>query len=136
MEDITDRITRLAQELKALHMHLHCSKFQDCSWEEQDRITDHLLHTNLGQELRKAVDLLSHFLWCYIESAAANVNEEVDYAQQSRRLRQITGTLRLLHDSACPLKESLTFMEHATMTVNRPFATVHRQEQGALKSSA
>jgi hypothetical protein len=59
-------------------------------------------------------------LWCYIESAAARTNDEaVDYAQQSVRLGQATEMLRLLHRSACPLMESLAFVEHATMTVTR-----------------
>jgi len=120
MEDISDRIENITQELKALHMQLHWPKFQDSDPCDQDRILYHLLNAGLGHDLKKAVDLLSQFLWCYIESAAARMNADgVDYAQQSLRLSQVTEMLRLLHHSACPLRESLAFIEHATMTVTR-----------------
>ena len=120
MEDISDQIESITQELKALHLQLHWHKFQDADPCDQDRILNHLLNAGLGHDLKRAVDLLSQFLWCYIESAAARSNAEgVDYAQQSVRLGQVTEMLRLLHHSSCPLMESLAFVEHATMTVAR-----------------
>src|SRR5579859_2067468 len=120
MEDLSDQIENLTQELKALHVKLRWSAFQDADSGDQDRILNNLLNAGLGHDLKKAVDLLSQFLWCYIESAAARSNAEgVDYAQQSQRLGQVTELLRLLHHSACPLRESLAFIEHATMTVTR-----------------
>ena len=120
MEDISDQIESITQELKALDLQLLWPKFQDADPCDQDRILNHLLNAGLGHDLKRAVDLLSQFLWCYIESAAARTNAEgVDYAQQSQRLGQVTEMLRLLHHSACPLRESLTFIEHATMTVTR-----------------
>jgi hypothetical protein len=120
MEDISDRIESITQELKALHLQLLWPKFQDSDPCDQDRILNQVLNAGLGHDLKRAVDLLSQFLWCYIESAAARSNAEgVDYAQQSQRLGQVTEMLRLLHHSACPLRESLAFIEHATMTVTR-----------------
>jgi hypothetical protein len=120
MEDISDRIESITHELKALHLQLLWPKFQDADPCDQDRILNHLLNAGLGHDLKRAVDLLSQFLWCYIESAAArNYAEGIDYAQQSARLGQVTEMLRLLHHSACPLRESLAFIEHATMTVTR-----------------
>lgn len=120
MEDLSDQIENITQELKALHAKLLWSTFQDADSGDQDRIFNNLLNAGLGQDLKKAVDLLSHFLWCYIESAAVQINAEgVDYAQQSLRLSQVTEMLRLLHHSACPLKESLASIEQATMTVAR-----------------
>lgn len=120
MEDISDRIESITHELKALHLQLLWPKFQDADPCDQDRILNHLLNAGLGHDLKRAVDLLSQFLWCYIESAAARRNAEgVDYAQQSARLGQVTEMLRLLHHSSCPLRESLAFIEHATMAVTR-----------------
>jgi hypothetical protein len=120
MEDLSDQIENITQELKALHAKLHWSTFQDADSGDQDRILNNLLNAGLGQDLKKAVDLLSHFLWCYIESAATQINAEgIDYAQQSLRLSQVTQMLRLLHHSACPLKESLASIEQATMAVAR-----------------
>lgn len=130
MEDLSDQIENITQELRALHAHLRWSKFQNADSDDQDRILNNLLNAGLGHDLKKAVDLLSQFLWCYIESAAARTNADgVDYAQQSLRLGQVTEMLRLLHHSACPLKESLASIEQATMTVarNADATGMHRQ---------
>jgi hypothetical protein len=120
MEDLSDQIENITQELKALHVKLRWSTFQDADSGDQDRILNNLLNAGLGHSLKKAVDLLSQFLWCYIESAAVSINADgVDYAQQSLRLSQVTEMLRLLHHSACPLKESLASIEQATMAIAR-----------------
>ncbi len=120
MEDLSEQIENLTQELRALHVQLRWSAFQHADSADQDRILNNLLNAGLGHDLKKAVDLLSQFLWCYIESAAARVNADgVDHAQQSLRLGQVTQMLRLLHHSACPLKESLASIEQATMAVAR-----------------
>ena len=118
MEDISDRITSITQSLKALHVQLQWPRFQNAAPCDQDRLLDQLFNAGLGHDLKGAVDLLSQFLWCYIESAAARTSDEaVDYAQQSARLSQVTEMLRLLHHSACPLRDSLSFVEHAALTV-------------------
>jgi hypothetical protein len=101
MEDISDRIETITQELKALHRELHWPKFHDADPGDQDRILNHLLNAGLGHDLKRAVDLLSQFLWCYIESAAARTNAEgVDYAQQSQswdRSRRCSGFFTIQH---------------------------------------
>jgi hypothetical protein len=130
MEDLSDQVENITQELRALHQQLLWPRFQNADSRDQDRILNNLLNAGLGHDLKKAVDLLSQFLWCYIESAAARINTDgVDYAQQSLRLSQVTELLRLLHHSACPLKESLASIEQATMTVarNAEAAAMYRQ---------
>jgi hypothetical protein len=130
MEDLSDQVENITQELRALHQQLLWPRFQNADSGDQDRILNNLLNAGLGHDLKKAVDLLSQFLWCYIESAAARINADgVDYAQQSLRLSQVTELLRLLHHSACPLKESLASIEQATMTVarNAEAAAMYRQ---------
>jgi len=137
MEDISDRIESITHELKALHLQLLWPKFQDADPCDQDRILNHLLNAGLGHDLKRAVDLLSQFLWCYIESAAARSNAEgVDYAQQSVRLGQVTEMLRLLHHSACPLRESLASIEHAAMTVTRNAKLPVAQRQLGVEKTA
>jgi hypothetical protein len=89
MEEISNRITKLTQELKSLHAQLEWKAFQSSSPEAQDRVLSDLLNTGVGHDLKRAIDLFSQFLWCYIESAAARTHdedEEVDYAQQSIRI--------------------------------------------------
>src|ERR1051326_2816613 len=117
MEDFIDLITRLSQELSALQSQLQWKNVQCSIPGHQERLIDGLLNAGLGQDLKRTVDLLSQFLWCYIEAAAAgpNTDAEIDYARQSSRLGQITGILRQLHHSSCPLKDSLAFVEHTAM---------------------
>ena len=130
MEDISARIADLTQELKSLQAQMQWTSFCTASSGDQDRILNHLLNAGLGHNLKRAVDLLSQFLWCYIESAAARTDAtEAEYAQQSQRLGQATEMLRLLHHSACPPMESLPLIEHAATTVTR-----HAQAP-ALRSS-
>jgi hypothetical protein len=137
MEDISDRIDHLTQELRALHSQLQWPNFHNSSPSEQELILNQVLNAGLGHDLKKAVDLLSQFLWCYIESAAARSNDEtVDYSQQSARLGQSTAMLRLLHHSACPLMDSLTFVEHATMTVTRQTETPTNRKVLAMEKTA
>jgi len=99
---------------------------------------DNVLNAGLGQDLKRTVDLLSQFLWCYIEGAAAggNADPEVDYARQSLRLGQITGILRQLHHSSCPLKDSLAFVEHTAMALTSHVDAGTRQERLSLGKSA
>lgn len=137
MEDISDRIESITQELRALHQQLHWPIFQNADSGDQDRILNNLLNAGLGHDLKKAVDLLSQFLWCYIESAAARINAEgIDYAQQSLRLGQVTEMLRLLHHSACPLRESLASIEQATMTVTRDAEIAGMRRQLSMEKTA
>src|SRR5262245_25621977 len=109
MEDISSGITRLIHELKALQVQLQWNTFQISSQEAQNHTLDHVLNSGVGKDLKRTIDAFSQFLWCYIESAAAQTNTQlVDYVQQSRQLAQATEMLRLLHrSSACPLMESL-----------------------------
>jgi hypothetical protein len=51
-------------------------------------------------------------------------------------LGQVTEMLRLLHHSACPLRESLAFVEHATMTVTRQADPSGMRKQLTLERSA
>jgi hypothetical protein len=137
MEDISERIGRITRELRALQSQMHWPRFQDENVIDQDRILTHLLDAGLGHDLKRTVDLLSQFLWCYIESAAARTSGEgIDYAQQSMRLGQVTEMLRLLHHSACPLRESLAYIEQAAMTVTRNAEDHDRHNPPNLEKSA
>ena len=137
MEGISERIAHLTRELKELHTQLQWSNFQSANPQEQDLILNELLNHGMGHDLKKAVDLLSQFLWCYIESAAARTNtEEVDYVRQSAHLGQATEMLRLLHHSPCPLMNSLAFVEHATMTVSRQMESPLPKNVLAMEKSA
>jgi hypothetical protein len=136
MEDFTDQITRLSQELRAFQLQLQWKTIQSSCSGDQDLLLDNLLNAGVGPDLKRTVDLLSQFLWCYIEAAAAGGNADVDYAQQSSRLGQITGILRQLHHSSCPMKDSLAFVEQAAMAATREMEMETRQPRLALEKSA
>jgi hypothetical protein len=136
MEDLSKRIKSLTRELRDLQPQLEWSAFRSASPGDQNRILNDLLDEGLGEDLKSAVDSLRQFLWRYIESAVENSDPHVDYAQQSKRLEQITGVLRLLHHSACPSKEPLESVERITKTVNRRLEAHSQQEDLALERSA
>jgi hypothetical protein len=137
MEDLSDQISRLSQELRTFQLKLEWNSLQDAGHDDQGEVMDQLLNAGLGQDLKRTVDLLNHFLWRYIESAAAtDANADIDYARQSSRLGQITEILRALHHSSCPLKDSFTSVEHAAMTIASHSATVVPPKKLSLEKSA
>jgi hypothetical protein len=119
MRDLSDQVDRLTGELRSLRLQLQWSTFRHSSHKDQDCILDSLLNAGLVEQLRTVVDQFSHFLWCYIESAATNKGPDVDFALQSKRLDQVTETLRLLRHSSCPSAEQLEFVANTTRTVDR-----------------
>ena len=136
MEDFSARITRLSQELKALAVDLEWTATHESSAPEQNRMIDRLLRAGVGQDLKRAVELLNHFLWSYIDAVATGSNEAVDYARQSSRLSQVTELLRLLHHSSCPLRDSLGSVEHAALTITRHLDAPPPSEGLSLGKSA
>jgi hypothetical protein len=137
MEDFTDQITRLSQELRAFQLQFQWKTIQSSNSGDQDHLLDSLLNAGVGPDLKKTIDLLSQFLWCYIEAAAAaGDNAQVDYAQQSSRLGQITGILRQLHHSSCPMKDSLAYLEQTAMAATSQMEMDTRQPRLALERSA
>jgi len=137
MEDFSDRVVRLSQDLRAFQLELQGKNLSRSNPGDQDGLIDNVLDAGLGQDLKRTVDLLSQFLWCYIDSAAgSNTDADVDYARQSSRLGQITGILRQLHHSCCPLKDSLAFVEHTAMTLTSHVEVASRQKRRSLGKSA
>jgi hypothetical protein len=130
MKDTPDQVTRVTRELRALLAKLQWGAFQSASCDDQDLILNGLLNASLVEDLRMTIDQLSHFLWCYVESAAAaNSDPQPDYAVQSKRLGQIVGMLRLLHGPACPTENPLAFVERVTRSVDRHMETANQDRQ-------
>jgi len=96
--------------------------FQSSSQGDQAQILNGLLKNGLVEDLRTAVDQLSHFLWCYIDSVAAHAAAE-DSPVQAEHLERITDMLRLLHQSAYPTENPLAFVERMTAVVERRLET-------------
>jgi len=125
MRDISQRVTRTSRELRALSTQLQWKAFQNSSPGDQARVLSGLVDSGLIEDLRKAVDQISHFLWCYIESAAATGCASDDDAQ-GKHLAQITTMLRLLHRSAYPAQDPLGFVDRITASVEQHLETHNR----------
>ena len=136
MRDLSDQIDQLTGELRALRLQLQWSTFRHSSHKDQDSILDSLLNAGLVEDLRTVVDQFSHFLWCYIDSAAQNTGPEVDFALQSKRLDQVTEMLRLLRHTSCPSNEQLEFVARVTRSVDRQMQHQDEQERTRLGQTA
>jgi hypothetical protein len=121
-------VARITKELRALSTQFHWHAFQKSSPGEQTQILNGLLNSGLVEDLRTTVDDLSQFLWRYIESAAANPDQEADYDLQNERLTRITEMLRLLHRSSCPSQDPLAFVDRVTKSVDRCLETASQGE--------
>ena len=118
MRDISERVAKVTQELRSLSEQMQWKSFQSSSQGDQDQILNGLLKNGLVEDLRTAVDQLSHFLWCYIDSVAAHAASE-DSPIPAEQLERITDMLRLLHQSAYPTENPLAFVERMTAVVEQ-----------------
>src|SRR5947208_559851 len=102
MEDVSKCITRVTHELRTLQQQLQWTAFQRSDPGARNRIVSDLLNVGLIRDLKNAVDHVRHFLWSYVDAAAANCTpyEQTDHEIQSDNLTQITEMLRLLHGSS------------------------------------
>ena len=131
----SNRVARATMELRALSSELRWTTFKNSSPAEQDQILNGLMNGGLVEDLKTTLDHLRHFLWCYIESAAAPDGTDADYELQSARLRRVTDMLRLLHDSACPSNDPAAFLERITQSVDRQME-VHQSTETELRRAA
>jgi len=93
------------------------------------------MNGELVEDLRTTLDHLRHFLWCYIELAAATNGTDADYKLQSTRLQRVTDMLRLLHGSACPSEVPAAFLERLTESVDRQMV-VYQPTETELRRAA
>ena len=136
MKDLSNRISRLTHELRALRLQLQWDAFQNSTPKDKDKIVDQVVSTGLVADLKTVVDEMNQFLWSYIDSAARNSGPDVDYALQSARLNEVTEMLRLLRQTSCPTSgEQLEFLARVTIAVDRQLQDPEGQE-AAIRRSA
>jgi|SRR5260370_1238507 hypothetical protein len=120
MKDTSDRIIRITEELRALTVQLQWSTFQKFSRDDKTKILNGLLNSGLVEDMKTAIDQLSRFLWCYINSAAAAHSIlESDRELQNMRLGQITELLRALRQPAIASETPTGFVERITASVDQ-----------------
>lgn len=125
----SDRVSRVTEDLRALLAQLQWTTFERSSPDARTQILNDLLNSCLVEELKTALDQLSGFLSCYINSAAAaNSIQEADDQLQSRRLEQITRALRTLHKSEGPPGNPSAFVERVMASVDERLETYNHRE--------
>jgi hypothetical protein len=125
MKDISARVTNITRELRALSIQFQWDAFQNSSPTEQEQILGGLLENGLVEDLRTAVDQLSHFLWCYIESVPMPRKGE-GHNLRRKHLAEVTTMLRLLHRSAYPAEDPRAFVERTAARVEQHLETHQR----------
>ncbi len=136
MKDLSNRISRLTHELRALRLHLQWDTFQNSTPKDKDKIVDQVVSTGLVADLKTVVDEMNQFLWSYIDSAARNSGPDVDYALQSARLNEVTEMLRLLRQTSCPTSgEQLEFVARVTIAVDRQLQDPEEHEAAVRRSA-
>ena len=119
MRDLTDRLVRLTQELRALRLQLKWNTFKGSSPKSQDEILQQVVSADLVEQLRLATQQLTHFLWAYIDAAARNADPKIDFQAQSQRLSEVTDLLQRLRQTSSPDAEHVGFVARITLAVDR-----------------
>jgi hypothetical protein len=135
MKDTSERVVKVTTELQTLLKGLQWSAFQNSSQHEQKQILNEVLNGGLVEDLRKAIDQLSDFLWRYIECAASGSGPDADLALENLRLMRMTELLRLLHRSSCPSHDPRAFVERVTASVEQHLET-HNNGESRWERSA
>jgi hypothetical protein len=118
MKDLSNCITRLAQELRTLQEELRLAAIQSSDPSAQALILNDLFNRGLIQDLKSAVDHMRQFLWNCIDCAAADcsLKGQADQALQRARLAQVTEMLRSFHGSP---ESTQFFLGEVTVAVDR-----------------
>jgi hypothetical protein len=136
MSDLSNRLTRLTQELRALRLQLQWSTFRRSTPSDQTQVLNHLLDAGMVEDLKELTEQLNHFFWSYIDSAAENKGPDVNFAEQSKQVARVTELLRCLRESTCPDANQLGFVARVTLTVDRHLEAQAKTQDLQLTQSA
>lgn len=136
MSDLSNRLNRLTQELRALRLQLQWSTFRRSTPNDQSQVLNQLLEAGMVDDLKNLTEQLNHFFWSYIDTAAENNGPEVDFAQQSKQVAQVTELLRSLRETTCPSPGQLGFVARVTLTVDRHLEAQAKDQTLQLERSA
>lgn len=142
MENLSDCICRVTQELRSLQELLQFSAFECSDPHAQNRILSDLVDIGLIHSLKGVVDHMRQFLWSYIDFATARPwpSNETDLAKQSARLDQVTEMLSILHHSS-PIAgrssvNNSSFVERVTASVGNLLEQYDSQPEKSDRAAA
>jgi hypothetical protein len=99
MSELTARIRRVTEDLKAIQEQLSSAARHDAPAAERDAAMDEMLNVELINEFKTSVDHMRHMLWSYIEASSSKGKLPVSSALQSVRMQRVTEMLKILQPS-------------------------------------
>ena len=123
MDDITRRIQRVTDDLRAIQEELGGAAVEDPAQGEPARLLDQLLEQDLIADFKTAVDHMRQFLWSYIDAVCRKEGRNVDYTLQAFRMQRVTEMLRILRERVelpqlMKLPEAHSFFEEIQATAD------------------
>jgi hypothetical protein len=123
VDDITRRIQRVTDDLRAIQEELGEAPIQDPAQSEPVRLLDELLEKDLINDFKLAVDHMRQFLWTYIDAVCRKEGRPVDYTLQAFRMQRVTEMLRIMRERVelpqiMQLPEAHSFFEEIQATAD------------------
>jgi hypothetical protein len=108
MSELSTRIRRVTNDLKAIQEQLSSAARHDAPVEERDAAMDEMLNVELINEFKTSVDHMRHMLWSYIEASSSKGKLTVSSALQSVRMQRVTEMLKILQPSVDSTQDTTT----------------------------
>lgn len=108
MNDLTPRIRRVTEDLKAVQEQLISATAPGASGVAREAILESLLEENLLFDFKSSVDHMRHLLWTYIETEVNKNEGDVHATLQQVRMQRVTEMLHVL----APTVEEAEMNEH------------------------
>ncbi|HYX67540.1 MAG TPA: hypothetical protein VE825_00285 [Terriglobales bacterium] len=123
VDDITRRIQRVTDDLRAIQEELGGAAAAEAAQGEPARLLDELLEKDLINHFKLAVDHMRQFLWSYIDAVCKKEGRNVDYTLQAFRMQRVTEMLRIMRERVelpriMKLPEAHSFFEEIQATAD------------------
>lgn len=123
VDDITRRIQRVTDDLRAIQEELGKAAVGDPALEEPGRLLDELLEEGLINDFKRSVDHMRSFLWSYIDAVCRKEGRNVDFTLQAFRMQRVTEMLRIMRERVelpqiMKLPEAHSFFEEIQATAD------------------
>jgi hypothetical protein len=100
MSELTSRIRRVTEDLRAIQDELGSAAMSTPGSAERERVMAEMMDLELVHELKSAVDHMRHLLWSYIEAASqSDRGENVSQTLRTVRMQRVTEMLKILQPS-------------------------------------
>src|SRR5437879_12070955 len=96
MSELTTRIRRITEDLRAFQEQLSSAARPDAPSSERDAVMQEMINLEMINEFKTSVDHMRHLLWSYIEASSSKGRLTVTDTLQSVRMQRVTEMLRIL----------------------------------------